>query len=338
MPYCNNPPSYDINLCAPPRRRWAEVVEKEKKVMVALGKEAREDIREVSHLLLSPTLHKVFDLAYRCFGGCYQQEMRYIARGMGVPASLGVVLNCTYELSHMLDGPTPFGCTAGVKWVPGVGMVHVRNMDWPLAMIGPATCLFNYTDGDRSFVSVGITGLVGVLSGMLPGGYSVTINWAPSLSRPTWDWGPLFLLRHVLETCDTYDEAVMELADTPISTSVFYVVCGTKKGQACVLERTSDDCEIREMGRSDVLVQSNHFQSERMRRFNKPLYQEEEGYELVITDSRERAYNLEHKLLSCSKYDTVVRCLDHAPQHNEFSYQQMAFVPKSGKVDVWRYV
>ena len=40
--------------------------------------------------------------------------------------------------------------------------------------------------------------MVGVLSGMLPGAYSATINWAPPARAPTFRFGPTFLLRDAM--------------------------------------------------------------------------------------------------------------------------------------------
>ena len=111
------------------------------------------------------------------------------------------------DLPRHLRWPKLFGCTAGVRWLDGLGMVHLRTLDWPLATMGQATRFFRFQRGAREFVSVGVPGQVGVLSGMLPGGYSVTINWAPPIGRPSFDFGPTFLLRDTLETCDRYDDA-----------------------------------------------------------------------------------------------------------------------------------
>src|SRR5258708_7349878 len=59
------------------------------------------------------------------------------------------MLNCAYELSHM-RWPKLFGCTAGVRRVEGLGMIHVRNLDWPLASMGEATRLFRFHSGGAS--------------------------------------------------------------------------------------------------------------------------------------------------------------------------------------------
>src|SRR5271163_3036200 len=101
-------------------------------------------------------------------------------------------------------------------------MIHVRNLDWPLATMGAATRVFRFRRGAREFVSVGVPGHVGVLSGMLPNAYSVTINWAPPAGFPTFDFGPACLLRDTLETCDDYESAVATLTQTRLSTSVFF--------------------------------------------------------------------------------------------------------------------
>src|SRR5262249_32565296 len=172
--------------------------------------------------------------------------------------------------------PRIFGCTAGICWLEGLGLVHVRTLDWPLASIGAGTRLFRFRNGAREFVVVGVPGHVGALSGMVPGAYSVTINWAPPVGVPSFDWGATFLLRNTLETCDTYADAVSRLKRTQLSTSVFYTVCGAEKNQACVIERTSRSAVVREMNEA-VLVQANHHVADRFVENNAELRRIEEG-------------------------------------------------------------
>jgi hypothetical protein len=119
-------------------------------------------------------------------------------------------MNCLYELNHLaerraalgsqvpewLQALISFGCTAGAVRLADGRAVHVRNMDWPLQPIRTATRLFRFTDGDREFVTVGLPGLVGALSGMVPGAYSVTINYAPPTFLPGFAFGPLSSYEH----------------------------------------------------------------------------------------------------------------------------------------------
>jgi hypothetical protein len=177
---------------------------------------------------------------------------------------------------------------------------------------------------------------VSVLSGMLPGAYSITINWAPPASRPSFDFGPAFLLRHTLESCDSYGAAVETLRRTPLSTSVFFTVCGTESGQACVIERTRRMAAVREMV-GPALAQANHHVDPRFIRNNDLLAEvEEEGFH---EDSGQRAEALDRDLTEMGPICTLERMsgvLDRPPVFNRYTVQRMAFCPRTGDVRVWR--
>jgi hypothetical protein len=312
--------------------RWLEVINQETAVVRRLLQEAVAEFEQVPE-----ALRWLFAQVYRMSGGLYQGEMQAWADALG--ASLGTItlLNCAYELSH-IRWPKLFGCTAGVRWVRGLGMVHVRTLDWPLGGIGEATRLFRFRRRAREFVVVGVPGQVGVLSGMLPHAYSVTINWAPPASQPSFAFGPTFLLRDTLETCDTYDQAVEQLRRTQLSTSVFFTVCGTEKGQASVIERTKRRAAVRPMT-GPVLVQANHHLAERFLRHNEELRELEQGEdEPFFEDSGKRSSALSHNLAgipSSSTLDDMARILNAAPVSNRYTCQRMVFCPSAGVVRVW---
>jgi predicted choloylglycine hydrolase len=243
------------------------------------------------------------------------------------------MLNCAYELSH-LRWPGIFGCTAGVRWVEGLGMVHVRNLDWPLPSIGEATRLFRFRKGTREFVAVGACGHVGVLSGMLPRAYSVTINWAPPASLPTFDFGPTFLLRETLEKRDSFDAAVHTLEKTPLSTSVFFTVCGTEPGQACVIERTQRQAAVRPMT-GPVLVQANHHVAKQFTKNNKTLAEVEDTSFEKDSESRTAALGgALSEIGSSASLDEVARTLSLDPVLNQYTCQRMVFCPRTAEVQV----
>ena len=259
MKYTNKIPEYTIDLELPEDERWLDVIKKEKKIAKKLLGKAIKDIDEIASPLLRKLISPIFKNIYHFGGGMFSDEMNSWAKGTGMSMSELVLANCTYELSHVQEGINIFGCTAGVRFIPGMGMVHVRNMDWPIDEIGKATRVFRFKEGEREFISVGLPGKVSVISGMLPGAYSVTINWAPTKMNPRFDYGPSFLLREIFETCDTYDEAVSYLCGTDLSSSVFFTVCGTKKGEGCVIERIMNSYNVREWS-GGVLTQANHFE------------------------------------------------------------------------------
>jgi hypothetical protein len=326
-------PTYSIDLETVEARRWDEVITREKPVASRLVQEAESEYPRVPELL-----RWVFARLYKAFGGLYRDEITAWATALEVSVGTATVLNSAYELSH-LHWPKLFGCTTGVRWIDGLGMIHVRNLDWPLPSMGDATRLFRFRRGAREFLSIGVPAQVSVLSGMLPGAYSVTINWAPPTANPSFDFGPGFLLRDTLETCDTFDAAVRRLTETPLSTSVFFTVCGTEQGQACVIERTQRAAVVRSMT-GGVLVQANHHVAGRFAKNNEELREVLEGEEeFSLEGSSCRADTLGKSLTeiqSPSTMEDAARVLDIPIVLNKMTCQQMVFCARTGEVKVWR--
>lgn len=330
--FTSDVPTYTIDLEQAEATRWAEVISRETTVAGHLVQEAGQQFERVPELL-----RWVFGRLYQKYGGLYQDEIRAWADALGVSPGTATILNCAYELSH-LRWPKLFGCTAGVRWVEGLGLVHVRTLDWPLATMGNATRLFRYRRGVREFVSVGVPGHVGVLSGMLPHEYSVTINWAPPTAFPTFDFGPAFLLRDTLETCDSYDAAVERLTETRLSTSVFFAVCGTAPDQACVIERTQREAIVRPMSGA-VLVQANHHVAERFAKNNTDILEGEAEDVFSLAGSTLRADTLCRALAEASvpyTPETLANALNREAVLNPDTCQKMVFCPARGEVQVWR--
>ena len=65
--------------------------------------------------------------------------------------------------------------------------------------IGPATRVFEFRRDARKHFAIGMPGLIGALSGMVPGGFSITINWAPPASFPFFYSVLLYEIRETLE-------------------------------------------------------------------------------------------------------------------------------------------
>lgn len=326
-------PTYVINLEQDESCRWNEVIDAELPAATRVIEEALSDLKRVPEFV-----RWIFGWLYRRSGGRYQGEIKSWAKALNISVGTMTVLNCLYELSH-LRLPRPFGCTAGVRWVENLGMVHVRSLDWPLATIGNATRLFHFRDGRREFVSVGVPGYTGVLSGMLPNAYSVTINWAPPSAFPSFAFGPAFLLREVLETCDSYSAAVRVLSETPLATSVFFTVCGTKQDQACVVERTKKRAVIRRLSKT-ALVQANHHVTGIFKAKNRDIAEPDEEESVFTLDgSRQRADSLCEALSdlpdSCS-ISQLRNTLNKEMILNQDTCQQMVFCPTQGKVKIWR--
>jgi acid ceramidase len=328
-------PAYSIDLETAEAERWAEVTSRETAVVGRLLEEAGAEFARVPELA-----RWIFARLYQATGGLYRDELAAWADALGVSPGTITILNCADEFSHLCC-PNLFGCTAGARWVDGLGMVHVRTLDWPLPTMGDATRRFWFRRGTRQFVSVGVPGQVGVLSGMLPLAYSATINWAPPVAFPTFEFGPAFLLRDVLETCDSFDTAVARLTSTPLSTSAFFTVCGVEKDQACVIERTQRDAVVRSMT-GPVLVQANHHVAARFQKNNEDLLEVAPGDEVFSLDGSTTRAEIMTRALSeresTTRPEEIARVLDTPSVLNSQTCQQMVFCPSTGDLHVWRRV
>jgi hypothetical protein len=180
----------------------------------------------------------------------YFSEIEKIAATLGFP---GVwFLNGSYE----------WGCTThardeGVPWL-------LRTLDWPFPGLGRHLEIARMTGPAGDFYSATWPGFVGVLTAMAPGRFSVAINQAPLWRRTRHPWLRLFdvaanaiatwslrhippdqLLRQVLGTCATYQEAKARLEATPVARPVIFTLAGCVPGERCVIERTEEGFSTR---------------------------------------------------------------------------------------------
>ena len=255
--------------------------------------------------------------------------------------------NCAYEISHAgwWAGAAwerlrrPFGCTSAVASGDGA-LLHFRVLDWPLKGLGDATRVFRFRRGRREFITFGPLGFVGALTGMLPGAWSASINWAPPVGRPTLDWGPAFLLRETLESCDSYREAVAELRSARLSCSVFFVVAGAAPGEGCVIERTPRDSAVRRL-RDGSVVAANHFMSRRLARLNAGIREEDEDGAAIYWDGEEREQVLKHQIAELPRGVSLAQAalaLRKRPVSSIETTQRIVMRPGSGEWRAWRRV
>lgn len=315
---------FDIDLNKPESARWEDVQRDSLKDVKRLVTEARRDLSDplVGTGMALKLVTRMVAARYRYEGGLYLGEIYSWADALGRPRDEMIMLNCLYEVSHTAD--FVLGCTAAVKWSAEFGMSHVRTLDWPLKNIGPATRVVRLIKGERKCVVVAVAGFVGALSGMVPGAYSVSINWAPPSGLPAYGFSPPFLLRHVLETCDTYQEALAALRDTRLSTSVFYVLCGAERGQGCIIERTADEAVVKRLGKRAQLIQTNHYQTAKFWKLN-------EDRELLM-NSHARRDSMNSSMMHTGPLE---KTMSRLPVRNEDTHQKIIFFPGSGAVTVY---
>eukprot|EP01063_Lacrimia_lanifica_P018117 TRINITY_DN25077_c0_g1_i1.p1 TRINITY_DN25077_c0_g1~~TRINITY_DN25077_c0_g1_i1.p1 ORF type:complete len:380 (+),score=144.23 TRINITY_DN25077_c0_g1_i1:62-1201(+) len=264
-------PLVEVNLDLPPERRWdaavaecggadagkliskylADVTKKLPTAVVALIQALAGDLDRVGVSI--PKELRV--------------EMKALAEALDLPVGDVVMLNYIYSLRSLAGkggsnttGPlpdgaawTPHACTSIVATEAASGTpYHVRNMDWnlPADERQQATFLCNFTKGNRTvFLGACYIGFVGVPSGMVPGaggGYGVTLNERAEGGNILEDllaatvlggWDPTHMIRKVLVTASTYEDALGELRKLTLSAPAYFIVSGPRPQEGVVVTR-----------------------------------------------------------------------------------------------------
>lgn len=320
--------TYKINLLTDVEKRWLPITKKEKTNARRLIKNTIEKLRFSN--VLRPVINKLYN--YIAVKSEYAEDIKTIAKLLKVEEGDIICGNLEYELA-MCGVTNPFGCTAAAIYVPKLGMLHVRNLDWPGECIGKYTIKVVYQSHFGSFTAVTWPGYVGILSAVAKNRFSATISLLP---WPGFDWLPKpnifgwpasFLLRYIFENCESFEDAFKKIKKTPVVAPVIITLVGPKKGQAVAIERGTKDYKVREY-QDPALVVTNHPAEDEADRSYYDLW-EDKGYNYTFR----RKLILEEKVKTAKikKLSDAFRLLNYKPIFNGHTAQSMVFNIKTGK-------
>jgi hypothetical protein len=205
-------------------------------------------------------------------------------------------------------------------------------MDWPLDGCGRLSAILHYKGECGIFTSIGWPCFVGVISGIAPDRFSITLNQAPQVGLPSTNWPAAFALRIVFEECETFDQAVNMLKRFDLAASALFMVVGTKRDQAVVIEHTGKKAHCRWM-KDGVLSLANHFETPKLKQHNPETGDVEDDEVDPQEDSEERS---EFALDSAGEgaslpVKKMLALLNGWPVLFDGTAQRMAFIPKTGE-------
>jgi len=356
-------PTYILEYDVPPGQRWDGLPTRLRQAGRTLTTRAVQDVKALG---LSGPLAAGLRLATKGRNP-YREEIKGAAEVLEIPYEEAVVTNYIYEIDSLAfygyqlwrNELAPFvnkltmatsifrdriarirkgtlACTAGAAKYPGLGMVHVRSMDWPLRGLGRHMLLLNHVNAPAGdFFSIGWPGYSGVLSGCRPGKFSATLNQAFVLKKPTLQWPPSHLLRYVFENCNSYDRALEMLKATPVSVPSFILLAGSQR--AAVIEMTPEENIVHPMRSGRPISVGNDYLSERWRKElacrggedfdylvgeTSSVAADEPGAEM---DSRRRTLLRRLKRMRPKDLKHAARIVQVPPIQHEDSMQQMVF-------------
>lgn len=351
----NYDPSHfvDVDLDAPPKLRWRPAIVRMGDAIHAIVCDVVDHCEEYLDAFpawLRPiarvAAHGGASLAGRLTGSVaslyrqeYSSEIKSIANAAGVSYPQLLLGNLIYDITQIVDYrsarsyPSPMGCSSFSCNLPGDTPILARNMDWAIPeSVGRHTVLVRLHRGRRSYLSVGVAGMVGVVSAIYPGHWAVALNQAPvtELGVRHLQTPALQRLRQACDQFGGYRDLVRRIQEYQTMSPFFAHVVGRRAEEHCVVEGLGDSFSTRDMEDS-CLIQTNHFVDEELAEYNGPDEWEEDGV-VWMCDSKPRYRSLERRLQRRPRtMAEAIGKLKRQPVQNENTMQQMVFCPARGE-------
>lgn len=219
-----------------------------------------------------------------------------------------------------------FGCTA-FAFQNRDSIMHARNLDWHTDnnLLGKHSKVFDFQrNGKTVFKTVGWPGFIGALSGTKPEKFSLTLNAVLSNDNPEIAFPVSFLLRDVLDTSDSFEEAKQKLEQTTIASDCLILLSGTKSNEMVVIERTPKRFATRNSEGGCIIVTNDY-----------KLLENNLTGESVLQSTSCGRYNRTQELLTNktpTHFDGCFNLLKDEKVMMGITVQQMVFNNKTGEI------
>ncbi|KZS03202.1 Acid ceramidase [Daphnia magna] len=250
-------PTYVINLDLPPKLRWAQLMIDKKESALHLLQDIKTYTDSFFHGKLFPLLDKYLPLMAKTLPEPYLSELEGIAEVTGIELGEITLYNIFYEVFTFWD---------------------VKNHTWQTTeALRPLVVELDFQrEGHTVYKTVNFAGYVGVLTGMKPqrftltlderfsmeGGFVGIIRWL--LGDHSANWAG-FLMRDVMEKADSYQQALTTLTTSKLLAPVYFILGGNTTDQGAIITRGRNEADVWFMGRGSVsqvstwyLVETNY--------------------------------------------------------------------------------
>lgn len=308
---------------------WIAALVQRRKGVRALVAAFNQQVVEAAGPVKTWGLKRVVSALNKLLGGWYRAEAEAIAQIAGLPLADVLLANVAYDLAQAAPG-----CTTLVGRGER-GPLHFRNLDWtfPGTLLRRTATLVHVQNAPAGdFFALGWPGQFGILTGMAPGRFSVTINYV----RHARDSGPAAVARHaiagfspvtwvvreVFEAAEDFDEAVRMLESAPLVAPVIFTVAGVKDGEAVVIERTARKAALRRPV-GGLLVATNHYLSATFA---------PDGRDITGHDSEARYASARRLGAGVRQGPQALRVLADGELERGWTQYQCAMEPRSGRL------
>jgi hypothetical protein len=153
---------------------------------------------------------------------------------------LSMMLQLVYEISS--------ACTSIVANDADGNMLHARNLDFPIPYLQNITYQADFRRNNKTvYKAATFLGEFGVLTGMVPGGFSVSVNErrkAPLTNVFRYVYSALtggkcitYAVRDIMDSAKNYSQANQMLQHSQLIANVYLTTAGTKPGEGAIITR-----------------------------------------------------------------------------------------------------
>jgi hypothetical protein len=182
-------------------------------------------------------------------------EMEALSAALGLAVGDVALGTLYYDALKVVLGCTAFAVDAADA------TLRARNLDWwtENAALARYTTVCHFIGGAVGpFTTIGWPGFIGAFSGVAPGRFAITLNAVLSFERTQPATSIVLLLRTVLETARSFDEAAARLSDALLPCDCLLLLSGTRSGEMIVIERTPSRHAIRSAQGGSICVTNNY--------------------------------------------------------------------------------
>jgi len=227
-------PVFEVSLDDYPHWRWNGVVDHFQGDFEPLV----EFFKKIVPDQLQGLVYEFFDVLHEFFPPTYRWEIEGIATRANLTVGMVTVMNVFYEVSS--------GCTSIVANA-GNRIVHGRNLDYGVPGLRRLEATIRFTrGGELQYVGTTYAGYVGILTGVAPGRFSVSIderfaggNLVTNFLEAVLDQGQSigFFLRDVLEQQPSYQSALHAMQTAHMASVSYMILGGVNKDEGAVVTR-----------------------------------------------------------------------------------------------------
>ncbi len=165
----------------------------------------------------------------------YLEELRGLADGSGVPLRELYLLHAVPDRTYACSGFAAWG-----RATSDGRLIHTRNLDWNIrAGIQHYAAIFVVRPaGKQAFVNVGWAGFIGVLTGINDHRISIGQIGAETVDASNQGVPMAFLMRRVLESSSTLEDAVQLMEHAPRTVGANYLIADAAAKRAVAIETT----------------------------------------------------------------------------------------------------